>query len=92
MNSIFWLINTIIDLYVMVLVINVVMSWLVSFNVVNTRNRVVYMIGDFLYRATEPALKPIRRVMPNLGGLDLSSLILIIGLIFVQRLMLEMVY
>ena len=59
---------------------------------VNTRNRFVYMIGDFLHRATEPALKPIRKVMPNLGGLDISPIVLILGLIFVQRLLIDVRY
>ena len=52
-----------------------IFSWLVAFNVVNTRNHVVAMIGDFLYRITEPALRPIRNVLPNLGGIDISPVI-----------------
>jgi YggT family protein len=86
MNAIFWLIDTVINLYTMVIVAQVVLSWLVSFNVVNTQNRFIYMIGDFLHRATEPALKPIRKFMPNLGSLDIAPIVLIIGLIFLRRL------
>ena len=92
MGAIFWLIDTVLYLYTMVVVAQVILSWLVSFNVVNTRNRFVYMIGDFLHRATDPALKPIRKVMPNLGGLDISPIVLILGLIFVQRLLIDIRY
>ncbi|MFO7483671.1 YggT family protein, partial [Oceanibaculum nanhaiense] len=60
-----------------------------AFNVVNTTNRVVYTIGEFLYRITEPALRPIRQVLPNLGGLDISPIILILLLVFLKNLMFE---
>ena len=60
------------------------MSWLVAFNVVNVRNQFVGMIADFLYRITEPALRPIRNLLPNLGGIDISPVILIFLLIFCQ--------
>ena len=63
------------------------MSWLVAFKVINTSNRAVYMIGDFLYRITEPALRPIRRVLPNLGGMDVSPIVLILGLFFLNRIL-----
>ncbi len=72
MRSLLWLFDTVITLYIYVLVANAVFSWLVAFNVINTRNNVVGMIGDFLYKVTEPVLAPIRRRMPNLGGIDLS--------------------
>jgi YggT family protein len=62
------------------------MSMLVAFNVVDTRNRFVWLVGDFLYRVTEPALRPIRRVMPNLGSIDLSPLVLILGLELLDRI------
>jgi YggT family protein len=74
----------VIDLYIWVIIISVILSWLVSFNVVNTQNRFVYMVGDLTYRLTEPALGRIRRLMPNLGGLDISPIVLIIGLFFIQ--------
>lgn len=77
------------DLYVWVLIISAILSWLIAFNVVNTRNRVVYIVGDFLYRVTEPALRPIRRVLPNLGGLDISPVLLILLLLFLQNLLLR---
>ena len=73
-----------IDLYMWVVVIGVVLSWLVTFNVINTSNKFVYMIGDFCHRATEPILGPIRRRLPNLGGLDISPLVVILGLVWIE--------
>jgi YggT family protein len=86
MNPFLWLIDTIITLYIWILIASAVLSWLIAFNVVNTRNPIVAGIGEFLYRVTEPALRPIRAVLPNLGGIDISPVILIIGLLFLQRL------
>ncbi len=76
-----------IQLYVWLVIISAIMSWLVAFKVINTSNRAVYVIGDFLYRITEPALRPISRVLPNLGGIDVSPIILILGLFFVNRIL-----
>ncbi|EWY42543.1 hypothetical protein N825_01230 [Skermanella stibiiresistens SB22] len=89
MQSLFLLIDTILGLYVWILIASAILSWLVAFNVVNTRNRAVYVIGDFLYRVTEPVLGPIRRVLPNLGGLDLSPIILILLIFFIRNLLRE---
>lgn len=86
-GPLFWLLDTVIGLYIWVLIASAVLSWLVAFNVVNTRNRFVYLIGDFLHRLTEPALRPIRRVLPNLGGVDLSPLVLILLLLFVRQVL-----
>jgi YggT family protein len=83
------LINIVITFYMWVVIIYVVLSWLVAFEVVNTRNRFVRTVGDFLYRLTEPALRPFRRIMPNLGGVDLAPAVLILLLWFIRRLMLE---
>ena len=83
------LLDTVINLYIWILVINVILSWLVAFNVVNTRNRFVYAVGDFLHRLTEPTLRPIRRVMPSLGGIDISPVVLILGIVFARNLMFE---
>jgi YggT family protein len=74
----------IITLYIWVLIISAILSWLIVFDVVNRRNRVVYMIGDSFHRLTEPALRPIRRAIPDLGGLDISPVVLILGLIFLR--------
>ncbi|MCT8988846.1 YggT family protein [Chelativorans sp. SCAU2101] len=64
-----------------------VFSWLYAFNVVNPRNQFVGMIGDFLYRVTEPALRPIRNFLPDLGGIDISPIILLLIIFFVRQLM-----
>lgn len=85
------LIDNIITLYIWVLIISAVLSWLIAFNVVNTRNRAVYMIADFCYRITEPALRPIRRVIPMMGGIDISPILLIFLLWFVRDLLYEIV-
>lgn len=81
------LVATVIQLYMWLIIIQVILSWLVAFNVVNTSNRFIYLVGDFLYRVTEPALGPIRRFLPNLGGIDLSPLVLILLLAFLQNLL-----
>ena len=87
MIAIFNLLTSIIDIYTFLLIMSVVLSWLVAFNVVNTQNRFVYMVGDFLHRITEPVLGPIRRFMPNMGGLDISPIILILALYFIRDLL-----
>jgi len=79
------LISTVIGLYMWAVIISVVMTWLVQFNVINTSNRLVYQIGDFLYRITEPVMRPIRQVIPSVGGLDLSPLIVILILGFLRQ-------
>lgn len=81
------LINNVIGFYIWLVIISVIMSWLVSFSVVNTQNRFVAMVVDFLYRITEPVLRPIRRIMPNLGGLDISPIVLIFLLWFLRDLL-----
>ncbi|GJD77782.1 YggT family protein [Methylobacterium gregans] len=86
MFALLWLINTVINLFIYVLIASAVLSWLVAFNVVNVRNPIVAQIGEVLYRLTEPVLRPIRNLLPNLGGVDISPVILILLLLFVQRL------
>jgi len=88
MNPFLWLIDTIIDIYIWLLIASAVLSWLIAFNVVNTRNPIVHNVGEFLYRVTEPLLRPIRNMLPNLGGIDVSPVILIIGLLFLKQLIL----
>jgi len=88
MNAVCWLVNTVIDLYILLLIASVILSWLVVFNIVNTGNRFVYIVGDFLHRVTEPLLQPIRNLLPSMGGIDISPVILILALIFIQRLVL----
>src|ERR1700751_6101486 len=72
-------------LYIYVLIPAAIMSWLVVFNVVNPRNPAVQMIGEFLYRVTEPVLRPIRAVLPNLGGIDISPLIVVLIIMFITN-------
>jgi YggT family protein len=86
MNPFLWLVDTIITIYIWLLIAAAVLSWLIAFNVVNTRNPIVHGVADFLYRVTEPALRPIRNLLPNLGGIDISPVILIIGLLFLRQL------
>ncbi len=92
MQSLMILFDTVINLYMWVVIIWVIMSWLVSFQIVNTHNRFVYLVNDFLHRLTEPALRPIRRVTPNLGGIDLAPLVLILILYFLRLLLREYLF
>lgn len=87
MLPVFELIDTIINLYIWALIISAILSWLIAFNVVNSHNRVVYAVGDFLYRITEPALRPIRRFVPLMGGVDVSPVVLILLLWFIRRVL-----
>ncbi len=87
MYALFWLVDQLIGLYVWALIIAAVFSLLISFNVLDTRNRFVWTVGDFLYKITEPGLRPIRRFMPNLGGIDISPMILIL-LLYALRIFL----
>ncbi|QJP16151.1 YggT family protein [Starkeya sp. ORNL1] len=90
MYSLLWLFDTLITLYVWILIASAVLSWLVAFNVVNPQNPFVRNVGEFLWRVTEPVLAPIRRLLPNLGGIDISPVLLIIGLYFIRNLVFEM--
>ena len=78
----------VIDLYIWVVIASAIFSWLLAFNVVNTQNRFVYSVADMLYRITEPALRPIRSLLPNLGGIDISPVILILFLLFIRDVVL----
>jgi YggT family protein len=84
MRALFLVIDLALQLYIWILIAAAIFSWLVAFNVVNVRSPVVGMVGDFLYRITEPALRPIRSMLPNLGGLDVSPVILILIIIFLR--------
>jgi len=86
------IISTVITIYIWVIIIGAILTWLVTFNVVNTSNRLVYVIGDMCYRLTEPALRPIRNFLPNLGGIDLSPVVLILALILVRDIFQGLVY
>ncbi len=80
------------QIYVWLLIASAVLSWLVAFNVVNTRNQFVSSVGEFLYRITEPVLRPIRSVMPNLGGIDISPVIVILIIFFLQSVIVRYIY
>ena len=86
MAGIAFLLVDIIEIYVWLVIASAVLSWLITFNVVDPRNQIVGTIGNFLHRITEPALAPIRRILPDLGGIDLSPVVLIFGLFFLQRI------
>ncbi len=81
------IISLALTIYVYMVIASAILSWLVHFGVINTRNQVVSMIGEFLWRITEPALRPIRRFMPNLGGIDISPIILILIIYFLQMVL-----
>jgi YggT family protein len=85
-NPFLWLIDTIIQLYIWILIAAAILSWLIAFNVVNTRNNFVAAVANFFYHVTEPALRPLRAILPNLGGIDISPVVLIIGLLFLERI------
>ena len=80
------------NLYVWLIIAAAVLSWLVAFNVINTRNDFVRSVWDFLYRITEPSLRPIRRLLPNLGGIDISPIILLLIIFFIQRVIALYIY
>ncbi len=86
MRALFYVIYLALDLYLWIVIAMAIFSWLVAFNVVNTRNHGVAMIGDFLYRITDPVLRPIRNMLPNLGGIDISPVILFLIIIFLQKI------
>jgi YggT family protein len=92
MRSILYVILLILDLYIWILIAAAILSWLVAFNVVNARNQFVAMAGDFLYRITEPVLRPLRNLLPNLGGLDLSPVIVILIIILIKDIIVRYIY
>ena len=92
MYSLARLIDTILDIYSWVIIASAIVSWLVAFGVINVRNQVVRMLVDLLYRLTEPVLRPIRRLLPNLGGIDISPVIALLLIIFLRHLLREYVF
>ena len=89
MTSIIILISQLIEIFIWFLIAQAILSWLVAFNIVNTSNNIVNLIGNFLYKVTEPLLRPIRSILPDFGGIDVSPIILIILLIFFRNLLFE---
>jgi YggT family protein len=86
MHALLWLIDELLWIYILLLIAQAILSWLLAFGVINRYNRGVSVIGDFLYRVTEPALRPIRRMLPNFGGIDISPVVLILILYFIRVL------
>ncbi len=89
MASIVILVSQIIELFIWMLIIQAILSWLITFGIINTNSSFVNLIGRFLYNITEPFLKPIRNLLPELGGIDISPVVLILLLIFIRNLMFE---
>jgi YggT family protein len=92
MLSLAMLIDKVIDIYTWIVIASAIMSWLVAFGVINVRNQFIRVVVDLLYRLTEPLLRPIRRILPNLGGVDISPVILLLGLFFLRSLLWEYVW
>jgi YggT family protein len=92
MKPIVYVLIQIINLYMYLVVAAAIFSWLIAFNVVNTRNQFVGAVAEFLYRITEPVLGPIRRRLPDLGGLDISPIILFFALMLIQLYLADYVY
>ena len=90
MKSVLILFDNVIGLYIWILIINAIISWLIAFNILNTSNRFVYSILDVSYKLTDPPLNFIRRFIPNLGSIDISPIVMILGLMFLRNLIFEM--
>ena len=89
MKSIFILLDSVITIYLWIIIINALLSWLVAFNILNTQNRFVFSVLDSTHKLTDPALNKIRRFVPTFGSIDVSPLILILGLMFLRNLVFE---
>jgi len=89
MKSIFILLDSVITIYIWIVIINAVLSWLVAFNILNTQNRFVFSVLDVTYKLTDPALNKIRRFLPTFGSVDLSPVVLILFLMFIRNLVFE---
>jgi YggT family protein len=92
MRAVLDILLIVLDLYVWLLIASAILSWLIAFNVVNTRNQLVGTVSEFLWRITEPVLRPIRSVIPTFGGLDISPIIVILIIMFIQRVISYYIY
>ena len=90
MKSLFLLIDSVINIYIWLIIINVILSWLVSFNILNTQSRFVFAILNATHQLTDPALNKIRKFIPNLGSIDISPVVLILLLVFIRNLLFEL--
>jgi YggT family protein len=89
-KSIFILLDSLITIYLWVIIINALLSWLVAFNILNTQNRFVFSVLDTTYKLTDPILNKIRKFVPTFGSVDISPIILILGLMFLRNLVFEL--
>jgi len=89
MKSIFFLLDSVITIYLWIIIVNAILSWLVAFNILNTQNRFVFSVLDATYKLTDPALNKIRRFIPTFGSIDISPVILILLLMFLRNLIFE---
>jgi len=89
MKSVLILLDSVVTIYIWILIINALLSWLIAFNVLNTSNRLVYSLLDISYKITDPLLRPIRNFLPNLGNIDISPVVLILLLMFLRNLIFE---
>ena len=89
MKSIFILLDSVITIYLWIIIINAILSWLVAFNVLNTQNKFVFLVLDVTYKLTDPALNKIRHFLPTFGSIDLSPVVLILFLMFIRNLVFE---
>ncbi|EFG36816.1 YGGT family protein [Brucella sp. BO2] len=87
MIALFRTIDLALDIYTWIIIASAIFSWLYAFNVVNSSNRFVASVGEFLYKVTEPVLRPIRNLLPNLGGIDISPIILLLIIFFIRQFM-----
>ena len=90
MKSLFLLIDSVINIYIWLIIINVILSWLVSFNILNTQSRFVFAILNATHQLTDPVLNKIRKFIPNLGSIDISPVVLILLLVFIRNLLFEL--
>ena len=92
MRALLDVILIVLQIYIWLLIAAAVLSWLIAFNIVNTHNQVVAMIANFLWQITEPVLRPVRALMPNLGGIDISPIILILIIFLIERIIIYYIY
>jgi YggT family protein len=92
MRPILDVILILLDMYVYIIIAAVILSWLIAFNVINTRNQIVAMVVDFLYRVTEPVFRPVRNFLPSLGGIDFSPLVVLLVIYVIRRYISDYIY
>ena len=92
MRAVLEIVMMVLDLYSWVIIASVVLSWLIAFNAINIRNRLVYMVNETCYRLTEPLMRQIRRILPYMGGLDLSPVIILLAITFLQKVIVYYIY